>query len=171
MKRPLIVLISFLVSINNIHSEDVPKPIGEIASIIENIDNEELYKILMLDLERMYMENEYETMYFLDTFEYFTLYYDYLYLLSQLCIEILEENNLEMIEDRLFSKKEELLSNEYVKKMNGYNMEIEKAKQSEIYTIIEQILMQFIENNNEYNYEYYKDKINSIFGYLKDVKY
>ena len=171
MKRPLIVLVSLLISINNIYSEDMSKSIEKTTNVVENIDKEKMYNILMTDFKNIYMENEYETIYFLDTFEYITLYYDYLYLLFQLCIQIFEGNNLEMIEGRLLLKKEELINNEYVKKMNGYNMELEKAKQSEIYTMMEQILRQFIENNNEYDYEYYKNKIILLFDYLKYDKY
>ena len=125
----------------------------------------------MSDLKRMYMENDYETIYILDIFKYSTLYYDYVHYLFELCIKILEGNNLEMSEFCLVLKKEELINNEYVKKMDDYNMEIKKAKKSEIYIIMEQILSEFIKNNSDYDYEYYRNKINLLFYYLKDDKY
>ncbi|MDR1389483.1 MAG: hypothetical protein LBJ31_05845 [Treponema sp.] len=86
-------------------------------------------------------------------------------------MKILEGSDLEMTKTRLLLKNEELKNNEYVKKMNDPDIELEKAKQAEISIILEQILKQFIESNNDYNYEYYRDKINLISDYLRDAKY
>ena len=155
MKRILFILLLFCFFSVNLFSQDT----------------DELYKKVLDYINQQYYEHDYVTLYFPDIFEYASLYYDYTFYLFQLCINIFEGNNNSIYDDLVREYKDKIKNNEFVKKIENFEIELRKSKQFEIYVILEQYLEQHIEHHKIYNYHYYKEKIDVILLCVMDDNY
>ena len=134
-------------------------------------NTDELYEKVLNYIDQQYYEHDYVSLYFPDIFEYASLYYDYVFYLFQLCIDVFGENSNTIFDYLVREYKEKLISNEFVEKIDNFEIELKKSKQFEIYEILKQYLKQHIEHYNKYCYQYYKEKIDVMLLYVVNDDY
>lgn len=118
---------------------------------------------IMNYVNKRYKTNNFTTFYFMDDISSFhSTYYTYLHIFSELCSAVLAgEDDVSVLETRLEAIKKELVS-VYI----GHESDLEKAKQSEVFVILEQFFQQHEKQLSEKQLSYYKKQVDRILEYI-----